>query len=53
MLRLIAAGGTVVVLEPEAATVFPESGEVNAGLRALAGIIHEHRTKRTGPHRSA
>jgi hypothetical protein len=38
-----AAGSTVVVLEPDVATVFPSAGEVNEGLRALAGIIHKHR----------
>ena len=37
-----AAGSAVVVLEPDVAAVFPDAGEVNEALRALAGIIHKH-----------
>jgi hypothetical protein len=48
-----AAGSSVVVLEPDVAAVFPNAGEVNEALRALAGIIHEHRPRRSGPRRSA
>jgi len=50
---LYAAGSMVVVLEPDVAEVFPNAGEVNEALRALAGIIHKHRPRRTGPRRSA
>jgi hypothetical protein len=48
-----AAGSTVVVLEPDVATVFPDAGEVNEALRALAGIIDKHRPRRPAPRRSA
>jgi hypothetical protein len=48
-----AAGSAVVVLEPDVAAVFPNAGEVNDVLRALAGIIHKHRPRRAGPRRSA
>ena len=48
-----AAGSTVVVLEPDVAAVFPNAGEVNEALRALAGIIHKHQPRRSGPRRSA
>jgi hypothetical protein len=43
-----AAGSTVVVLEPDVAAVFPNAGDVNEALRALAGIIHKHVPRRTG-----
>ena len=36
------AGSMVVVLEPDVAAVFPDAGQVNEALRALAGIIHKH-----------
>jgi hypothetical protein len=42
-----AAGSAVVVLEPDVAAAFPSSGEANEALRALAGIILKHRTRRT------
>ena len=48
-----AAGSSVVVLEPDVAAVFPNAGEVNEALRALAGIIHKHRPRLGGPRRSA
>ncbi len=38
-----ASGSTVIVLEPDVAAAFPSSGEANAALRALAGIIEKHR----------
>ena len=41
-----AAGSTVVVLEPDLAAAFPSSSEANDALRALAGIIRKHRTRR-------
>ena len=48
-----AAGSIVVVLEPDVAAVFPSAGEANAALRALAGIIRKHRTRRTPSRRIA
>jgi hypothetical protein len=47
-----AAGSVVVVLEPDVAAAFPNSGDANAALRALAGSIHKHRPRRTVPRRS-
>lgn len=47
-----AAGSIVVVLEPDVAAAFPSSGEANEALRALAGIIRKHRTRRTTARRS-
>ena len=41
-----AAGSTVVVLEQDLAAAFPSSSEANDALRALAGIIRKHRTRR-------
>ena len=46
-----AAGSAVVVLEPDVAAAFPSSGEANEALRALAGIIQEHRSRRPASHR--
>jgi hypothetical protein len=46
-----AAGSTVVVLEPDVAAAFPSSGEANEALRALAGIIQKHRSRRPTSHR--
>jgi hypothetical protein len=46
-------GSAVVVLEPDVAAVFPNAGEVNAALRALAGIIQKHQPRRSRPRRSA
>ena len=48
-----AAGSTVVVLEPDVAAAFPSSGEANEALRALAGIIQKHRSRRPAPHRGS
>lgn len=48
-----AAGSVVVVLEPDVAAVFTDSGEVNKALRALAGIIAKHRPRKTSIRRSA
>jgi len=48
-----AAGSIVVVLEPDVAAVFPGAGEANEALRALAGIILKHTTRRTASRRSA
>jgi len=48
-----AAGSAVVVLEPDVAAAFPSSGEANAALRALAGIIQKHGSRRPLPHRRA
>ena len=41
-----AAGSAVVVLEPDVAAAFPSSREANEALRALAGIILKHRSRR-------
>jgi hypothetical protein len=48
-----AAGSAVVVLEPDVAAAFPSSGEANEALRALAGIIQKHRSRRPASHRRA
>jgi len=40
------AGGHIVVLEPDVAEVFPNASAVNEALRALAGIIRDHRGRR-------
>ena len=52
-----AAGGNVVVLEPDVAAMFPSATEVNEALRALAEIIQKnraaHRPRRTNPRRTA
>ena len=45
-------GSSVVVLEPDVAKAFPTATEVNAALRALAGIIHSHQPRRLGSRRS-
>ena len=41
-----AAESVVVVLEPDVAAAFPSSREANEALRALAGIIQKHRSRR-------
>ena len=41
-----AAGSAVAVLEPDVAAAFPNSGEANEALRAIAGIILKHRSRR-------
>jgi hypothetical protein len=46
-----ASGSVVVVLEPDVAAAFPNSGEANAALRALAGIIRKHGTKKVASRR--
>ncbi len=46
-----AAGSAVVVLEPDVAAAFPTSGEANEALRALAGIIQKHRSRRPASRR--
>ncbi len=45
------AGSAVVVLEPDVAAAFPTSGEANDALRALAGIIQKHRSRRPASRR--
>jgi hypothetical protein len=40
-----ARGSSVVVLDPDVAEVFSDSGAVNRALRALAGIIREQAEK--------
>ena len=46
------AGSAVIVLEPDVAAAFPNSGEANEALRALAGIIQKHRLRRPTSRRS-
>jgi hypothetical protein len=46
-----AAGSAVVVLDPDVAAAFPSAGEANEALRALAGIIRKHRSRRPAPRR--
>ncbi|HEV8043379.1 MAG TPA: hypothetical protein VGP62_31155 [Bryobacteraceae bacterium] len=46
-----AAGSAVVVLEPDVAAAFPSSAEANEALRALAGIIQKHRSRRPASRR--
>jgi hypothetical protein len=47
-----AAGSAVIVLEPDVAAAFPNSGEANEALRALAGIIQKHRQRKPASRRS-
>ncbi len=48
-----AAGSIVVVLEPDVAAAFPNAGQANDALRALAGIIRKHRPRRSAPGRNS
>jgi hypothetical protein len=48
-----AEGSNVVVLDPDVAAVFRNAVEVNAALRALAGVILRHRPTRSRPRRGA
>jgi hypothetical protein len=48
-----ASGRIVVVLEPDVAAAFPSSDKANKALRALAGIIRKHQTRRSAPWRGA
>ena len=48
-----AAGSAVVVLEPDVAAAFPNSEQANEALRALAGIIHKHGSRKRAPRRRA
>jgi hypothetical protein len=41
-----AKGILVVTLDPDVAAVFPGAREANDALRALAGVIRSHRTRR-------
>jgi hypothetical protein len=41
-----AKGSLVVTLDPDVATVFPGAREANDALRALAGVIRSHKTRR-------
>jgi hypothetical protein len=43
MPRALEAGTAVVVIDPDVAAVFPNAGDVNEALRALAGIIQKRR----------
>lgn len=46
-----AAGSAVIVLEPDVAAAFPNPAEANEALRALAGIIQKHRSRRPAAQR--
>jgi hypothetical protein len=46
-----AVGSAVVVLEPDVAAAFPSSREANEALRAIAGIILKHRSRRPASRR--
>ena len=48
-----AAGSIVVVLDPDVAAAFPSAGHANEALRALAGIIRKHRSRRTASGRTS
>jgi hypothetical protein len=48
-----AAGSAVVVLEPYVAAAFPSAQEANEALRALAGIIQKHRSRRPSSRRTS
>ena len=48
-----AEGSNVVVLDRDVAAVFPNASEVNAALRALAGVIRRYRAPRARARRSA
>lgn len=41
-----AKGRIVVTLDPDVAAVFPGAREANDALRALAGVIRSHKTRR-------
>ena len=41
-----AKGSLVVTLDPDVAAVFPGATEANDALRALAGVIRSHKTRR-------
>jgi len=41
-----AKGSIVVTLDPDVAAVFPGAREANDALRALAGVIRSHKTRR-------
>jgi hypothetical protein len=46
-----AADSAVIVLEPDVAAAFPTPAEANKALRALAGIIQKHRSRRPASQR--
>lgn len=46
-------GSVVVSLDPDVAAVFPSAGQANEALRALAGIIRRHQSRRAQSRRSA
>ncbi len=48
-----AKGSIVVTLDPDVAAVFPNAGQANKALRALAGIIRRHQPRRAPSRRSA
>lgn len=41
-----AKGSIIVTLDPDVAAVFPGAREANDALRALAGVIRNHRARR-------
>lgn len=48
-----AEGTNVVILDPDVAAAFPDPAEVNAVLRAVAGIIREHKPTDDSDRRTA
>lgn len=46
-------GSIVVTLDPDVAAVFPNAGQANEALRALAGIVRKHQPRRAHSRRSA
>lgn len=49
---MVAGSACLVTLDPDVAAVFPDSSSVNEALRALAGIIRQHRGGSGKPKRS-
>jgi hypothetical protein len=48
-----AKGTIVITLGPDVAAVFPEARQANEALRALAGLIQRHQSRRTPSRQSA
>jgi hypothetical protein len=48
-----AAGSSVIGLEPDVAAAFPNPADANEALRALAGIIQKHRSRRPASQRGS
>ena len=48
-----AKGSIVITLDPDVAAVFPGARQANEALRALAGLIRRHQSRRTASRQSA